>query len=848
MVLRASRRHPRRRADAVVAAAAAGRARVEEDQEAVRPLRARPIMSALGRLRAITRSVGKVEVMEKQSGFGVHAVEGKKKRDDDALGASLNKVQNKDETHSDHHMSFEKGDVHATDYKNEGNEEHETAEAREQRKKLQDDKEVKRWLRVYWNTFQKEHRTLSNLLRKEPALGMQLCMCKALFAAEDWDLQTVLKQVQREWTKEVGWEKTMNQKQFEDSLFEVVDVWTMEIDPVEYRQFLRSLFTRITHENEDIGRREYDQLGLYAPEDGELYKAWGSIKVALAVQQSVKSQQMLASVRQKMVGASYVTGKNGKSKSSMPFLLKKLDKDRDGVVSPDDMKTGVRKVLKISKNELSDKDIDVLMVRLDINKDHIIGVKELAAFCNDGQSRGSSKQIELNEFAAETPERAACDWIAELTGLAPLSMQPASVASWLANGSVLCKLINLIKPGAVSAALIDAVDACADASSAAADEESKVADEGALEESDALGEDEQKAGALALKVSAKTKKKPEKVKKGESSGRGKVAAGSARRLTQKEDPRTEAAKAFLAACADLGVSDVLRFKVVELVEGRSIEKVLRCVNALRGLVLNNRNLARRVRDSTMGAQGNESKPTVQEEAAALGAADASASLGPAPAGGAPADGAPAGGAPAGGIASFRRATRKVMAVSAVGAHTVGWHKVHHERAVAAAQLSLTGIGDATPWWKRGEIGERVEVLMLSQVRARMLEAALDAEQKGTTLFAIFDADNSGHIDRDELKRGLRGPLKLSEFAVSDDEIDVLWERLDPDRSGFVEVRGWTPPLSESFALILESICTDARARHVARCLARRARGMEEDQARSALPAFERGVSSRAFHR
>ena len=126
---------------------------------------------------------------------------------------------------------FQQHGVSASTFKNEGNDAHYTDDALASRKSLRSNKTIVKWLTKYWNTFASKGETVE----REAVIALQVKFCKALFDPDDWSLDECKQAAETEWEREMGSAaETMSREAFFDSLFEIVDVWTLEIDPTEY--------------------------------------------------------------------------------------------------------------------------------------------------------------------------------------------------------------------------------------------------------------------------------------------------------------------------------------------------------------------------------------------------------------------------------------------------------------------------------------------------------------------------------------------------------------------------------------------------------------------------------------
>ena len=120
-------------------------------------------------------------------------------------------------------------------------------------------------------------------------------MCKALFDEGEFDYDEVTKAAEADWAREVRarcatcrcassdpWNlaeqvgtsaQVISKESFLDSLFEVVDVWTLNIDVAEYLSFLQILFERITNQSADVvAWKSLNQIESFQSRGDTLYR------------------------------------------------------------------------------------------------------------------------------------------------------------------------------------------------------------------------------------------------------------------------------------------------------------------------------------------------------------------------------------------------------------------------------------------------------------------------------------------------------------------------------------------------------------------------------------------------
>ena len=134
-------------------------------------------------------------------------------------------------------------------YREEGNMEHYTTDSVAKRKALRDDPTIVDRLEHFYNCFaaSRSGGGSANSIPRAELLAVQLSMCRALFSDDDWNLDEARQAVEEEWGREVGAAATtMPRATFLDSMFELADIWTVEIDRDEYAGFLVALFKSVT--------------------------------------------------------------------------------------------------------------------------------------------------------------------------------------------------------------------------------------------------------------------------------------------------------------------------------------------------------------------------------------------------------------------------------------------------------------------------------------------------------------------------------------------------------------------------------------------------------------------------
>lgn len=112
--------------------------------------------------------------------------------------------------------------------------------------------------------------------------AFELLCCKALFPPAAFNMEEALCSVEEDLQRDLGDRENMSFNEFSNSLFEIVDMWTLTCDKDEYIVFLRNLYLRIS-EPSVTGSRQWRRceacLSVETPDltailrEGEVLKA-----------------------------------------------------------------------------------------------------------------------------------------------------------------------------------------------------------------------------------------------------------------------------------------------------------------------------------------------------------------------------------------------------------------------------------------------------------------------------------------------------------------------------------------------------------------------------------------------
>ena len=118
----------------------------------------------------------------------------------------------------------------------------------EARYKNRTNKEVYHWLDVWWDSAFERSGSHSGSERptamsKQVYVNIYVRVSQAIFKfeSEDWEEAELVRLVEEAWDEESGGQGHLTRSQFNDSLFELVDMWTDTVEPAEYVSFLRRL-------------------------------------------------------------------------------------------------------------------------------------------------------------------------------------------------------------------------------------------------------------------------------------------------------------------------------------------------------------------------------------------------------------------------------------------------------------------------------------------------------------------------------------------------------------------------------------------------------------------------------
>ncbi|KDO32817.1 hypothetical protein SPRG_02510 [Saprolegnia parasitica CBS 223.65] len=97
----------------------------------------------------------------------------------------------------------------------------------------------------FWQVFPKLHVIGDEVVTKTEYAEVMLLVFKVL-RPSDFDIYEALDQIGKDWTSDSKGKNTMDAIMFIDAFFELVDLWTCDVEEATYVQFLQLLYERIT--------------------------------------------------------------------------------------------------------------------------------------------------------------------------------------------------------------------------------------------------------------------------------------------------------------------------------------------------------------------------------------------------------------------------------------------------------------------------------------------------------------------------------------------------------------------------------------------------------------------------
>ena len=160
-------------------------------------------------------------------------------------------------------FAFERDRMQSKVYRNEGDTTLYSKINLQKRTAIRENEQVQGWLSTFFSTF--NHADLNgdghaDEIHREDVLEFELLVCRALFDAEDWNMEQAKQAVMDDLQREIGDATNMDAREFFHSLFETVDVWTETVEVDEYVAFLRRIYLRITYMDPSFAGRRFKKV------------------------------------------------------------------------------------------------------------------------------------------------------------------------------------------------------------------------------------------------------------------------------------------------------------------------------------------------------------------------------------------------------------------------------------------------------------------------------------------------------------------------------------------------------------------------------------------------------------
>ncbi|KAH8055268.1 hypothetical protein JL722_8166 [Aureococcus anophagefferens] len=136
-----------------------------------------------------------------------------------------------------------------------------SAENMRKRAALKEDPQIRAWITMFFRTFSMQTKPWcaghKNVTRYQ-VFAFELLCCKALFPPAAFNMEEALCSVEEDLQRDLGDREQMSFHEFSESLFEIVDMWTLTAKD-EYLIFLRNLYLRIS-EPSITGSRQFRRV------------------------------------------------------------------------------------------------------------------------------------------------------------------------------------------------------------------------------------------------------------------------------------------------------------------------------------------------------------------------------------------------------------------------------------------------------------------------------------------------------------------------------------------------------------------------------------------------------------
>lgn len=132
-----------------------------------------------------------------------------------------------------------------------------TAHIMRHRRALKEHPKIVQWIHVYWQTFCKNRydavsKSFVNQMSEDDFVLLEMKIAKALYPV--FNKEHAERLARRDWKHDSQGLPTMDVARFSNSIFELVDIWTVSLDVEEYIAFFAILYSRLTIGGEDIAK------------------------------------------------------------------------------------------------------------------------------------------------------------------------------------------------------------------------------------------------------------------------------------------------------------------------------------------------------------------------------------------------------------------------------------------------------------------------------------------------------------------------------------------------------------------------------------------------------------------
>ncbi|GAB5369927.1 hypothetical protein AAMO2058_001448200 [Amorphochlora amoebiformis] len=116
-----------------------------------------------------------------------------------------------------------------------------TLENIQRRKALKNEPKIKLGIEKFWKLLEIDS---NNRLTKRGYKDLMIRICKVL--RPSFDQESALEEIDVDFERDAKGASSLSYSFFYDSMFELVDLWTVDVEPEEYQNFLDNIFVRMT--------------------------------------------------------------------------------------------------------------------------------------------------------------------------------------------------------------------------------------------------------------------------------------------------------------------------------------------------------------------------------------------------------------------------------------------------------------------------------------------------------------------------------------------------------------------------------------------------------------------------